>query len=175
MNSRRDVDAALTATGPHANVRPVMQIRVLTAVLTLLVVMPLGAQQPRWVGTWQLNPAKSSARAEPSPDKRVTVRIEPWHGALRVRYEMVGVRGGVTRIEWVGAMDGRPYPVQGVDYVMTNAYTAIDEWRYRIVVRVEGRQVAEAAATVSPDGRTLTVVTTEEDGRTTTAVYERRT
>ena len=56
---------------------------------------------------------------------------------------MVGVRGGRTHIEWTGALDGQDYALQGVDYVLTNAYRLIDERRYEIAVKVDGRMVAE--------------------------------
>ena len=146
----------------------------------LLAAQPIagGQEQAPWVGTWQLNPAKSTRRAEPSPYKRVTTRIEAWEDGLKVSYDMVGTRGGVTHMEWTGRFDGRDYAVQGVDYVLTNAYRRLDERRYEIGIKVDGQPVAAATATVAPDGKTLTVVTMEKDaqGRTvmTTSVYDRR-
>jgi hypothetical protein len=107
----------------------------------------------------------------------VTLRIESTGGVLAVIYDMVGSRGGITHLEWTGRFDGRDYFVQGVDYVLTNAYRRLDDRRYEIVVKVEGRVVARAVAAVSPGGDTLTVDTTETDARgtaaTTTAVYSR--
>lgn len=150
------------------------------ALVVLLAAPPAadGRQAAPWLGTWQLNPAKSTRRAEPSPYKRVTTRIEPWEDGLKVTYDMVGTRGGVTHMEWTGRFDGRDYAVQGVDYVLTNAYRRIDDRRYEIGIKVDGRLVASAMATVAPDGKTLTVVTTEKDaqGRTvaTTSIYDRR-
>jgi DNA-binding protein len=68
--------------------------------------------------------------------------------------------------------------VNGLDYVLTNAYRQLDDRRYEIVIKVDGRQVATAVATVSADGHALTVETTEKDGRgvavTSRAVYERQ-
>jgi hypothetical protein len=130
-----------------------------------------------WLGTWRLNPERSPQRTAPSPYKRVTLRIEPAGDGLTVIYDMVGVRGGVTHVEWTGRFDGRDYPVQGVDYVLTNAYRRIDDRSYEITVKVDGAPAAVARATVSADGRTLTVTTTERDARgaplVTTTVYER--
>jgi hypothetical protein len=91
---------------------------------------------------------------------------------------MVRRRGGVTHMEWSGRFDGRDYPVQGVDYVLTNAYRRISDRSYEIVVRADGREVAVATAVVSADGSTLTVDTSERDARGQTrhtrAVYIRR-
>ena len=81
-------------------------------------------------------------------------------------------------MEWSGRFDGKDYPVQGVDYVLTNAYRKLSDRSYEIVVKVDGRAAAVATAVVSPDGGTLNVDTTEQDenGRTvtTTARYRRR-
>ena len=81
-------------------------------------------------------------------------------------------------MEWSGRFDGRDYPMQGVDYVLTNAYRQLSDRSYQITVRLDGREVAVATAVVSPDGARLTVDTLERDGsgrqRKTTAVFVRR-
>lgn len=151
----------------------------LVVVASLLVPAVLdGRQQAPWFGTWLLNPDRSTRRAEASRYKRVTTRIEPSGDGLKVTYDMVGTRGGVTHMEWTGRFDGKDYPVRGADYVLTNAYRRIDDRRYEIAIRVDGTQAATAVAQVSPDGGTLTVVTRERDAKgtvvTTTAVYERQ-
>lgn len=91
---------------------------------------------------------------------------------------MVRRRGGIQHVEWNGRLDGKDYPVQGVDYVLTNAYQRVSERSYGILVRVDGQTVATATAVVSSDGRTLNVETKERDAKgqtaTTTATYQRR-
>jgi len=81
-------------------------------------------------------------------------------------------------MEWSGRFDGKDYAVQGVDYVLTNAYRRLSDRSYEIVVKVDGRAAAVATAVVSADGGTLNVDTREQDenGRTvtTTARYLRR-
>lgn len=133
-------------------------------------------QAPFW-GTWNQNLTKSSERSE-SPYKRVISRIEPWEDGLRVTYDMVGKRGGVTHLEWTGKFDGRDYPMQGVDNVLTNAYRRIDDRTYEIVIKVEGNLRATARVVVSPDGNTLQVATETRTASgqtvTTTAIYERQ-
>jgi len=123
-----------------------------------------------WFGAWRLNEAKSSGASSPPRYKRATSKIEPWADRIRVAYDMVGVRGGITHMEWTGKFDGKDYPMQGVDYVMTNAYVSIDDHNYKIVVKIDGRFATTANVTISPDGRTLTTTTTE-GSRT---VYERQ-
>ena len=159
-----------------------MDVRILLTVwLAALLLAPsahAGDEPGPWFGTWQLNQARSSRRSADSPYKQVTTRIEPAGDGLKVTYDMVGTRGGVTHMEWTGRFDGKDYPVQGVDYVLTNAYRHIDERRYEVTVKVDGSPAATAVAAVSNDGQTLTVVTTERDSRgkrtTTTAIYDRK-
>jgi hypothetical protein len=97
---------------------------------------------------------------------------------MKVTYDMVGVRGGITHLEWTGRLDGHDYPLQGVDDVLTNSYTRIDDRTYDIVLKADGVKAATARVSISPDGRTLTTVTTSRNagGRSvsTTTVYERQ-
>jgi hypothetical protein len=152
----------------------------LVAVLVLLVLPhPLPGQvKAPWFGTWSLNLSKSGQTAQPPRYKRVTSRIEPLGDGLKVTYDMVGTRGGVTHWEWTGKFDAKDYPVQGIDTALTNAYRKIDDKSYEIVVKIEGAIAAVSRVTVSPDGNTLNVATEEHlaGGGTanTTAVYERQ-
>lgn len=153
------------------------------AVIAMLVGTLLAATTPEalaqapWFGSWQQQLPAPANRFEPAPYRRVTLRIEPWEEGIKVTYDMVRARGGITHVEWTGRFDGRDYPVAGVDTFMTNAYRQIDDRSYEIVIKIDGRTVATATATVSPDGRTMTVQTVERDARgraaTTTAIYQR--
>lgn len=138
---------------------------------------PAGQEQAPWFGTWRLEPPPVRWFETP-PYRKVTSRIEPWEDGLKVTYDMVRARGGITHMEWIGKFDGRDYPVQGVDYFLTNAYRRLDDRSYEITIKVDGRVAATATAVVSPDGGTLTVTTVERDARgqpvTSTAVYKRQ-
>jgi hypothetical protein len=135
-----------------------------------------GQPQAPWFGTWEQVLPPPASRFETPPYKKVTARIEPWEDGLKVTYDMVKTRGGITHVEWIGRFDGRDYPVQGVDYVLTNAYRVVAERSYAIDIKVDGRPAATATAVVSPDGRTLTVTTVDRSGNgtTTTAAYRKR-
>jgi hypothetical protein len=143
---------------------------------TLLLALPyqsVSRQQEPWLGTWSLN----LGNAESVSYRRVRTRSEPWEDGLRVTYDMVGIRGGVTHLEWTGRFDAKDYPMQGVDYVMTNAYRRIDNQSYEIVIKIDGVTTATARVSVSPDGRKLSVATAERSSngqpKTTTTTYER--
>ena len=144
---------------------------ILVCVLTLHATA--SAQTPAaWIGTWKQNFEKSTSGS--ARYKRVTTRIEALEDRLKVTYDMIGARGGVTHMEWTGKFDGKDYPVQGVDYVLTNAYRLINDRSYEIEIKVDGRAVANVVVTVSEDGKTLTTVTTESQTVTSKAVYDRQ-
>jgi hypothetical protein len=157
---------------------PTMRFPIILTV-AFLYALPAAAapSQLPLFGTWKLNLAKSSYDPGPPPYKRSTCRIEPWQDGLRVSYDMVGLRGGVTHLEWTGKLDGHDYPLEGVDEVLSNAYTPIDDHTYDIVVKVDGRPAATARIVIAPDGRTLTTLTTTRNSQgqilKTTTVYDR--
>jgi hypothetical protein len=166
----------MTAGSVH-RLRSRIILRLTTLFVLFILPQTLPAQsQDAWFGTWRLNLAKST------PDrairfKRATTKIEPWKDGLKVTYELVGLRGGVTHMEWIGRFDGKDYPMQGVDYVMTNAYRRIDDRSYEIVVKVDGIVNSTASVAISPDGKTLTTLTASKNAQgnpvKTTTVYER--
>ena len=136
-------------------------------------------QAAPWFGTWTVNAGRSTY-PDPPQFKRSTCRIEPWEDGIRVTYDVVHLRGGTTHTEWTGTFDGKDYPVEGIeDYVITNAYRAIDDRTYAVVQKVEGAVTATARVAFSPDGRTMTMTTSSGRNRegqpvTTTAVYDKQ-
>jgi hypothetical protein len=145
--------------------------------ITFVLAALLALSQDPWFGTWKLNIAKSTADRD-ARYKRATSKIEPWQDGLKVTYDLVGTRGGVTHMEWMGKFDGKDYPVQGVDYVLTHAYNRLNDRSYQITIKIDGVVTAIAKVEVSPDGQTLTTLTTGKDARgqtvSTTAIYEKQ-
>jgi len=151
---------------------------------TFFLTMCLGSLWPSaaldpapYFGTWNQVLEKSSPQST-STYKRITSHIEPWEDGLRVTYDLVGKRGGITHMEWTGKFDGRDYPMQGVDNLLTNAYRKLDDRTYEIVIKVEGKVQATARVMVSPDGKNLHVATETPTPHgqtvTTTTVYKRQ-
>ena len=129
-----------------------------------------------WLGTWTLNVGRSDYGSTPAPYKRAIYRIEPAGDGIRVVYDMVHPRGGTTHLEWTGGVDGRDYPLQGVDQAITYAYTALGDGAHEIVVKVDGRVAARSRVSLSPDRRTMTTRTTTAGRQpaVTTTVYEKQ-
>jgi hypothetical protein len=137
-----------------------------------------GGVPDSWLGAWRLNAARSDYGSAPAPYKRAGYRIERTGDGFRVIYDMVHPRGGTTHLEWTGRMDGRDYALQGLDQVITYAYTLAGAGACDVVVKIDGRVAARSRVTVSPDGRTMTTrtMTAGPGGQSavSTTVYERQ-
>ena len=146
------------------------------------LVAPFGSAahaQSLWFATWKVNVAKSTYPAGPPAFKSMTCRIEPWEEKVRVTYRIIGARGDVTHIEWIGAFDGRDYPVAGIDgYVTTHAYRRVDDRTYDVIQKTEGSRTLTARMTISADGKTLTTLTPganpSDPAQVTATVYDRQ-
>jgi len=132
---------------------------------------------PVWFGTWNVNLAKSTYTGAPGY-KRASYVIEPADDGLKVVYEMVLPRGGITHLEWTGRLDGKDYPVQGIDEFLTYAYTRRDDGSYEIVAKIDGRAAASSIVTFSADGKTMTTTTVANarggQAITTKTVYDKQ-
>jgi hypothetical protein len=156
----------------------------ITEMLAAVIVVVLSqagisAQVPAgWLGTWKLNVAKSTYDPGPAPYKRATYTIEPRDAGLKVTYDMVHPRGGVTHLEWTGQLDGRDYPVQGIDEVLTYAYRPLGDGSFEVIVKFDGRVTAISQVTLSDDGRTMITTTKGRGARgqdvLTRTVYEKQ-
>ena len=97
---------------------------------------------------------------------------------MKVTYDMVHPRGGVTHLEWQGRIDGKDYLLQGIDAFVTYAYNQISPGVYETIVKMGGRLAAKSTVSVSLDGKTMTTTTKGIDsaGRpvTTMTVYEKQ-
>ena len=150
--------------------------------LLALVGLPLtsAAQTPStWFGSWSLNIGRSTYDPGPPPYRRATYTIEPWASdGMKVTYDMVHPRGGVTHLEWQGRIDGKDYPLQGIDAFVTYAYNQVSPGLYETIVKMGGRVAAKSTVSVSPDGKTMTTTTkgVDSSGRavTTITVYEKQ-
>ncbi len=149
-----------------------------TTLLLTFTSAALAQESNPLLGTWRLNLSKSSFLSGPPTYKTVTCKIVPWQDGVRVIYDMVGWRGGVTHWEWTGRLDGQDYPLAGVDEVITNAYRRIDSRTYGIVAKLDGRVTTNTQIVISSDGAAMTATTPVSNPQgqtvTNTAVYEKR-
>lgn len=138
----------------------------------------VSAQTPSaWEGDWRLNVGQSTWGPVPAAYARARWRIQSVDDQIRMIYDMVGTRGGVTHMEWLGRFDGADYAMQGPDAVVTYAYTTLDERTLALTVKVDGNVTATSRLVLSADGRTLTTENVSGHPRygkiATTSIYER--
>jgi hypothetical protein len=135
------------------------------------------AEEPLY-GVWRLDPNASTFLSGPPTYKTVTCKIEPWKDGLRVVYDMVGWRGGVTHWEWTGKLDGQDYALHGVDEMITNAYRRMDSRTYNVVSKLDGRVTTTTKIVIAADGKSMTVTspvsTPQGQILINTAVYTKR-
>lgn len=136
------------------------------------------AQDSPWVGTWHLNVEKSTSQPGPLPYRRGTWSIAAAGTDVKMVYDLVGVRGGVTHMEWAGNFDGKPYRLQGPDTIVDYAYTRVDERTLDLTVLVDNTPAVRGRVTLSPDGRTITATTNSRNARgeliSTSSVYDKQ-
>ena len=122
------------------------------AVLSLVSALPASAQLE--VGTW----VRTSASAA---SVRMTMKIEAWNGSGR-RLTYVG-GGGKTKFTLTldTRLDGSDSQViaDGKPTGETMAIKRMDAHHATTVIRMNGKPFATSTASLSADGKTLTVVT----------------
>ena len=121
---------------------------------------------PAWVGVWTLSAVLSASSTAPRLYTRGTRHIQSSGSSVTIVDDLVRIRGGVVHLEWTGTLDGRDYPVQGVEVFLTSAYRQLDDHTLELTQKVDGKRVVvHATLVLSPDGKTITTTTT--DGVTT--------
>ena len=167
----------LCGFNPRSPWQYICPIAIITAILALPRALSGQELQPLF-GTWHLNLAESVFLSGPPQYTRLTFKIERWEDGLKVIYDMVGVRGGVTHWEWAGRLDGKDYALQGVEEVVTNAYRRIDAHTYAVITKVDGRITTNTKITISSDGKVMTVTSPAANARgqsvVNTAIYNRQ-
>jgi len=129
---------------------------------------------PAWVGVWTLSAILATNNPNaPRFYARGTRHITSSDSTMTIVDDLVRVRGGIVHLEWTGTLDGRDYPVEGVEVFLTSAYQRIDDHTLELTQKLDGRVVVRARLVLSSDGKTITTTTT--DGvTTTTTVYTKR-
>jgi len=112
------------------------------------------AQSNPFVGTWQLNLAKSKYSPGPPP-KSATDNVQAEGQGLKVTITGVGAEGNPINITFTNVFDGMPHPAGNPNFdaaatARVDAYTLINS-RTKA-----GKLVGTQTVVVSPDGKTLT-------------------
>jgi hypothetical protein len=129
-----------------------------------------------FMGTWQLNEAKSKLPAGSAKDSTVIYSVSG--GSITCTIDGTEGAGQPLHNTWTGKFDGKEYPVTGDPSTDTRSYRMITSHILAAVEMKGGRVVGRARVVVSSDGktRTVTVHNTGANGATVTsiAVYDKQ-
>lgn len=151
---------------------------VVAGVTLALIASGVAQAADAWLGTWKLNVAKSSYNPGPAPRSGTSRFAMASGGMVKVTSDGVDASGRATHNEIVTMFDGKPTELKGTEPPVTLAFSRIDDRRYELVTRVNGKVAATSLGSIAADGKTRTVVTRSmtADGQwvTSTAVYDRQ-
>jgi hypothetical protein len=148
----------------------------LLAVLVCLVAATAFAADWLMMGTWKLNEAKS--KLSPGAARNHTVIYTAVGSRVRVTVDGTDPNGKPTHNEWIGAFDGKDYPVTGDPGSDLRSYTKIDDHTMSFTLKKTGEVTIAGQIVISKDGKSRTVTTTGTDASgakvTNIAVYDRK-
>lgn len=136
----------------------------IVATVTLVIGLSAGSFaateiNPAFFGTWRLNTEKSKANTGETP-KSQTLTMTPRGDGFVVTIEVDNDDGTKARTTRTAALDGKDVKVEGISNpAAREAYTSVDPRTIQRVVKLNGKVRNTLALTVSPDGKTLTAVT----------------
>jgi hypothetical protein len=109
------------------------------------------------IGHWTLDRAKSEFSGN-VPEKRITIFELTPDGSLKHITETVIANGSTDRIEYASKYDGKDVPISN-SFLWTVSVKRVDPRKTERSGKVNGEVVETSTRTVSPDGQTLTIVT----------------
>jgi len=127
-------------------------------------------------GTWALNVAMSSYEPGPAPQSD-TRTWEVTSDGVRLTIHLIAANGTAINETTTYKRDGRPYAFTGSSVVDALAVTRINAREERGNLMSHGKVIGRVTATVSKDGKTLTMTgTVTSSGRTErdVRIYERQ-
>jgi opacity protein-like surface antigen len=130
-----------------------------------------------WIGTWNLNVAKSKFKPGP-PLKSQTLKFETAAEGIKLTSDGVDADGTATHGEYTAKFDGTDTPWSGNPNADTASPKRIDADHYRNTWKKGGKVTVTADVMVSKDGKTLTVTQTGKDAKgramNTVEVFDRQ-
>jgi len=148
-------------------------------VVTLLTSGLTLAQTDAFVGTWQLNVAKS--KFDPGTARKSETRIvESSPTGMKVSVDRTNADGGNQQFNYITNFDGKPHPITGAGPFGADSIDvtlgAANSLTYKLIRG--GKVVGTGKSVVSADGKTLTLKSkgTDVSGKTSSsvAVYDKQ-
>jgi hypothetical protein len=131
-----------------------MKIRILVIIALVLApgISAFGADDP-FVGTWKLNPEKSTGTGN-SPQSQI-LAVTARDNGLKFDSHAISWDGKSRHSQWIQIFNGEFRP----DAAILNrevAYIRIDAHTIERIIRVNGKEAGRGRTVISQDGRTMT-------------------
>ncbi len=107
-----------------------------------------------WLGTWKMNPAKSTFSPGPAPQSQTTT-FEAAADGIKLTSDGVGADGKSVHTEYVSRFDGQDVPWTGNPNADTAAPKRIDDNSYENTYKKAGKTVMTAGSWSPPTARPL--------------------
>ena len=140
----------------------------------------MGKQTPAndpMIGTWNLNPAKSTYTPGPMPTSSMN-RFEPWEDGMKATIDLEDGQGNKIHAEVAARFDGKDYPIKGSPIADAVALKQVNDRHMEITWKKDGKVAMTGKSVISADGKTTTVTQTGKDpeGRAVnnTAIYDKQ-
>ena len=117
--------------------------------------------QPANLGTWILNPAKSTFSAGAAP-RNATITIETAGVGVKTTVDMLAAKDAVRHWYYIASYDGKDSPIAGDSAFndVTVALTRVDPNTTSGVFKKHRNVIYTETSVVSSDGKTMTISTT---------------
>src|SRR3981081_551087 len=116
------------------------------------------------LGTWKLDPAKSTFSPGPAP-KGQTAKLEAVDGGMKVVSDRIETDGKTTHFEWTAKFDGKDYPVKGDPARDAVSVKKIDDYNLESSNKKGGKVLSLIKAVYAKDGKSRTETFTGTDAQ----------
>ena len=134
----------------------------LAACCALVLSSSVALAADNWLGTWNLDLAKSKYSPGPAP-KSLTLKFEATASGIKFTGDGVDADGKPTHSVFLSKFDGKDVPYEGNPDADMASPNKIDDNSYENTWKKGGKATTMAKAVVSADGKTMTITQT---GRT---------
>ena len=135
------------------------------------------AQSVPWLGTWQLNLAKSKFRPGPPPRSQTLIIAQEGQN-VRDTVQVIDAQGNASTGVIVHVYDGQPHPATTSPDFDATVLTRVDANTLIFNRLKAGKLIQVGTFVVSQDGKTLTIAFTGIDGKgqalNTIAVFDKQ-
>jgi hypothetical protein len=135
------------------------QLHKTVAAMSILGVVLVAADNA-FVGTWKLNPEKSTFAPGSPSMKSATVRVEVEGTGLKATVEGLDGQGNPLKYVVQGPLDGSPGPITGSPWADTVETKQVNDHTITAVAKKDRKVAYKDRRVISKDGKSMTIART---------------